>query len=229
MKRTYVLISIGIVLFCTVSCAGAASSMPVVLVTGFAPFGNYTVNPSGLIAETLNGSTVAGALVVGVVLPVDYNESVEIALQAIQQYQPVLVISCGLNARAQNVHVEKIAVNLRRYDLGNGHLSFPKQIDVAGPMVRTSRLPVGKLVKAIREANLSAQQSFFAGMYVCNCLFYKLLKYAYEHNDSTVVGFLHVPLLDSQSPQGMALGDMVDTVTLVIQTSLASSDAQIRC
>jgi len=225
MKSLWVLLSIVVVLFCTVSYAGAASSTPVVLVTGFAPFENYSVNPSGLIAEALNGSSVAGALVVGVVLPVDYNESLEIAIHAIEQYQPVLVISCGLNPRAHNIHVEKIGVNLKRYQKGNGRLSFPQRIEKTGPLFRTSTLPAGKMVQAIRDANISVQRSFYAGMYVCNCLFYKLLRYAYELNDSIAVGFLHVPLLSSQDPEGMPLDDMLDAVTLAIQTSLPSSVA----
>jgi len=225
MKSTWVLLSIGVVLFCTMSCASAASSTPVVLVTGFAPFENYPVNPSGLIAEALNGSSVAGALVVGVVLPVDYNESVEIAIHAIEQYQPVLVISCGLNPHAHNIHVEKIGVNLKRYQKGNGRLSFPQRIDKTGPLFRTSTLPAGKMVQAIRDANISVQRSFYAGMYVCNCLFYELLRYAYRLNDSVAIGFLHVPLLSSQDPEGMPLDDMLDAVTLAIQTSLPSSVA----
>jgi pyroglutamyl-peptidase len=227
MKSIWVLLSIGVVLLCTVSCSGAASSTPVVLVTGFAPFGNYSVNPSGLIAEALNGSSVAGALVVGVVLPVDYNESVEIAVHAIEQYQPVLVISCGLNPRAHDLHVEKIAVNLKRYQKANGRLSFPQKIDKAGPLFRTSTLPTGKMVQAIRDANISVRRSFFAGMYVCNFLFYELLRYAYGLNDSVAVGFIHVPLLSSQDPEGMPLETMVDAVTLAIQTSVPPTVAHL--
>jgi pyrrolidone-carboxylate peptidase len=59
-------------------------------------------------------------------------------------------------------------------------------------------------------------------------LFYELLRYAYWLNDSVAVGFLHVPLLSSQDPGGMPLDDMVDAVTLAIQTGLSSSVAQVR-
>jgi pyrrolidone-carboxylate peptidase len=62
-------------------------------------------------------------------------------------------------------------------------------------------------------------------MYVCNNLFYELLKYTYGMNDSVAVGFLHVPLLSSQDPEGMPLEDMVDAVKLTIQTSIPSSGA----
>jgi pyroglutamyl-peptidase len=83
------------------------------LVTGFEPFGNYTVNPSQLIAQTLNGSTFNDVDIVGVVLPVDFNESVKMTTDAIQHYHPDLVMSLGLNARSQAIRVEKIGVNLK--------------------------------------------------------------------------------------------------------------------
>ncbi len=47
----------------------------VVLVTGFEPFGQWDSNPSGAIALALNGTTVDGARIVGVVLPVTFNTS----------------------------------------------------------------------------------------------------------------------------------------------------------
>jgi len=41
-----------------------------------------------------------------------------------------------------------------------------------------------------------------------------------ELNLSITVGFLHVPLLDSQNPSGMPLQMMVDAVKIAIQESL---------
>jgi len=221
-NSTRMLLLIAVLVYCTSSLSSTASAAPVVLVTGFGPFQNYSVNPSGLIAEALNGSSVAGAMVVGVVLPVDYNESVNITVHALQRYQPVLVISCGLNPRARTIHVEQIGLNFRRYDKGNGRLSFPRRIDPTGPLFRSSTLPVRDVVRAIRRGNIPVQRSFFPGMYVCNNLFYEELKYTYGMNHTVAVGFLHVPLLSSQDPKGMPLGVMVNATKLAIQTSLPS-------
>jgi pyroglutamyl-peptidase len=223
MKYAQILLIIGVALCCTVPTAGAASSTPVVLVTGFGPFQNYSVNPSGLIAEALNGSSIAGASVVGVVLPVEYNESLAIAVHAIELYQPILVISCGLNPRAHDIHVEKIGVNLKRYQKENGRWSLPRRIDPSGPFLRISPLHTRTLVRAIRDADIPAQQSYYAGMYVCNGLYYQLPGYAHGLNHSLGVGFLHVPLLSSQDPGGMPLETMVSAVKLAIQNCLGST------
>jgi pyroglutamyl-peptidase len=198
----------------------SASGTHVVLVTGFEPFGTYTVNPSQLIAEALNGSILNDEEIVGVVLPVDFNESVKIATDAMQHYHPDLVISLGLNARARGIEIEKIGVNLKRYPKDDGTWSFPQRIDVSGPFLCFSSIHTIDIVKKIREANISVQQSYFAGTYVCNALFYQLLEYVSEQNSSRKVGFIHVPLLDSQDPGGMPLQIMINAVKIAIQTCL---------
>jgi len=220
MKQIRGLLVVGILISLFSSGSYSASCAPVVIVTGFEPFGNYSVNPSELIAEALNGSSLGGATVVGVVLPVDFNNSVEITLHAIEQYHPVLVISTGLNARSHTIEVEKIGVNLKRYPNGDGTWSFPRRIDKTGPFFRITPLHTNDIVRKIRDANISVQQSFFAGTYVCNALFYQMLGYANDQNRTIKVGFIHVPLLDSQDPQGMSLQTMVDAVKIAIQTSL---------
>ena len=220
MRRQRIVHVIGILILLFPIGMYSASGAQVVLITGFEPFGNYTVNPSQLIAEALNGSTLNDAEIVGMVLPVDFNESMEITTDAIQQYHPDLVISLGLNARSQAVRVEKIGVNLKRYPKDDGTWSFPRRIDVSGPFLRFSLLHTVEIVRRIREANISVQQSCFAGTYICNSLFYQLLGYVSEQNSSIKVGFIHVPLLDSQDPLGMPLQTMIDAVKIAIQTGL---------
>jgi len=207
------------ILLCSFGMTSVSGSK-VVLVTGFEPFGTYTTNPSQLIAETLNGSSLNDSEIIGVVLPVDFNKSVEKAIEAIEFYHPDLVISLGLAARSKTIKVEKIGVNLKRFQKDDGTWSFPQRIDKNGPFFRLTSLHTNTILRKIREAHIPVQQSFFAGMYICNALFYGLLGYINEQNDTILTGFIHVPLLDSQDPDGMPLGTMVDAVKLAIQISL---------
>jgi pyroglutamyl-peptidase len=197
-----------------------ASGSTVVLVTGFEPFGVHSINPSQIIAETLNGSSFNDAEIIGIVLPVDFEKSVERARDAIELYHPDVVISLGLNAKAQRIEVEKIGFNIKRYQKDDGTWSFPQRIDKNGPFLRLSYLKTYDIARTIRQANIPAQQSFFAGTYICNSLFYGLLGYVTEENLSITVGFLHVPLLDSQDPSGMPFQKMVDAVKIAIQESI---------
>jgi pyroglutamyl-peptidase len=221
MKQVFAVLCIGILLLLCSSVTSSGSCAPVVLVTGFEPFQNYTVNPSEVIAEQLNGTYLSGANIIGIVLPVDFNESFRQAALAIEQYQPVLVISVGLAGTSHTIKVEKIGLNMKRYPKDDGTWSFPRRVEKPGPFLRISPLRTNDIVRNIRNANISVQQSFFAGTYVCNSLFYQLLGYTKEHNGSIQVGFIHVPLLDSQDAQGMALETEIQAVRLAITASLS--------
>jgi len=201
---------------------GLCSAMDpkIVLVTGFEPFGTYPINPSQVIAETLNGSTLNDAEIIGIVLPVNFTTSVERAIEAVELYHPDVVISLGLNAKAKVIEVEKIGVNIKRYPKDDGSWSFPRRIDTQGPFLRITSLNTHDIARKIRDADIPAKQSFFAGSYICNALFYGVLGYAKDQNLTTSIGFIHVPLLDSQDPDGMPLGMMVDAVKIAIQESL---------
>jgi pyroglutamyl-peptidase len=220
MRQSCFLLVIGLVLLSPAVCLSRGTSTPVVLVTGFEPFGNYTENPSELIAESLNGSCIGNVTIIGIVLPVDFNNSLERATHAIEQYHPILVISTGLNANTHRINVEKIGYNIKRYQKENGQWSFPRRIDTTGPWIRISPLHTNDIVRDIRNANISVQQSFFTGTYVCNSLFYQLLGYVTTHHLNIPVGFIHVPLLDTQDPSGMPLQQMVTAVHIAVETSL---------
>lgn len=218
VRKAACLFGVVIVFIPLVSMSVAAGK--VVLVTGFEPFGVHSINPSQLIAETLNGTTLNDASIIGIVLPVDFNRSIEEARAAIEKYHPDVILSLGLAARSKVVKVEKIAVNFKRFPKDDGTWSFPQRIDKNGPFVRITSLDASVIAREIRNAGIPARQSFFAGTYICNALFYGLLGDTKEHNMTAAVGFIHVPLLETQDPEGMPLESMIDAVKITIQESL---------
>jgi len=173
-----------------------------------------------VVAETLNGSILADAEIVGIVLPVNFTVSVERVIGAIEQYHPALVLSLGLNAKSQAIEIEKIGLNLKRYPKDDGTWSFPQRIEKNGPFVRLTSLNTLNIVRTIRQANIPAKQSFFAGTYVCNAVFYGTLGYSKSQYLNTSIGFIHMPLLDSQDPQGLPVETLVDAVKIAIEVSL---------
>ena len=196
------------------------SEVPIVLVTGFEPFAKYDVNPSQLIAETLNGEYINDVEVVGIVLPVDFDESVDIVVQAIKDYDPLLVMSIGLATGAVSIELEKIGVNLKTPLLNESSWLFPRRINPNGPFIRISPINTRKVTKELREANIPAHQSYSAGIYVCNAVLYGTLGYIKDHELATRAGFIHVPLLNSQNPDGMKLEIMIEAAILSINSSL---------
>jgi pyroglutamyl-peptidase len=233
MKVIRPIIVIGVILLLIITSMGSSISkvsLPgevrnlddnetVILVTGFGPFSVYDINPSELIAEELDGEVIEDATIVGIILPVNFTESVEVAIQAIETYEPDFVISLGLAAPARWIRVEKVGLNLRRKNV-SGRLIFTR-LDSTGPLFRLSSIPTYGIAKEMRKAGIPARQSFRAGIYICNALLYGVLGYITDNNLAIKTGFIHVPLLSSQDPiKGMELDEMVKATRIAIQVCL---------
>jgi len=192
-----------------------------VLLTGFEPFDAYEVNPSQEIVEALHGTCIANCSIVGLVLPVSFNTSVDVFIDAVEQYHPVVILSFGLSPRAKGFEVEQCAINLKKTSL-NGSFSFPKRIDCDGPFFRVSSLSAWSNVQLLRFNQVPARVSFFAGMYVCNFVYYSMLGYLSDSSSPVAYGFMHVPFLLSQDPEGLPLECMVFGVVSILESLLAS-------
>jgi len=188
----------------------------IVLITGFEPFGGYDINPSQLIIENLSDKVIDGATLLGIILPVNYTKSIELVIQAIKDYDPILVVSTGLAAGSRLIRIEKIGINLR-YD-GKWYDLF--RLDPNRPLFHLSPFPTNCIVKNMRRAGIPARTSLFAGLYICNAVLYSVLDYIEVNNLHIRSGFIHVPLLSSQHPNGMELEKMLDATTIAIQVCL---------
>ena len=88
--------------------------MPVVLVTGFEPFGGDTVNPSWEIARRLDAwePGPVPAIVKALLLPCVFHDALDVLNEAITRLRPVAVIGLGLAASRRDISVERIAINV---------------------------------------------------------------------------------------------------------------------
>jgi pyroglutamyl-peptidase len=196
------------------------NDLPFVLLTGFEPFDVYEVNPSQLIVEALDGQVIEDTQIVGIVLPVDFDVSIENVTQAIETYDPILVISLGLFASTDVVNVETFGINLKKLPRNESSWVLPRRISPHGPFLHRSTIENREVIRDIRAANISVKQSFFAGMYVCNAVFYSVLGYIDRNELPTQSGFIHVPQIISQDPNGMELDIMIEAVTITILTNI---------
>lgn len=156
-----------------------------VLVTGFEPFGAHEVNPSQLVAEARDG----------VVLPVSYATAPRELKRALDERDPDVVVCFGLADDRAAVTPERFAHNLDEAETtdnddvpGSG-----AEIDAAGPIAYRSTLPVDEIVAALRAQEIPAEVSRDAGGYLCNHVFYLLMR---TLKPGRLGGFVHVPPLD---------------------------------
>jgi len=176
-----------------------------ILLTGFAPFGDFKTNPSQQIAERLHGETISGAKVVGLTLPVRMGEDADRLTAAIAGHKPALVLSLGLAAGATCLDVERFAVNLRfagEVDAGKPvEPNLPQSVIIAdGICAIPTTVDAERIAAAVRDkAGVPARAHGYAGAYACNHILYHALHYAMQWDLSCRAGFIHLPLSSEQA------------------------------
>ena len=193
-----------------------------ILITGFESWQIYTPNPSQLIVENLSNFNIRGAEIITIILPVLWGKSIDYIIEAINEYNPDIVISLGTGV-IDSIHVERIGKNIKscREPDNNGRIYLLRKIDPNGPFFRFSTLSVNKIVRKINNANIPAERTFNAGSFICNEVMYGVLNYIDDNDLNIKAGFIHVPMLLSQNPEnGMKIDDMIDGIKIAVLASL---------
>lgn len=133
--------------------------MVVVLVTGFVPFGDGSSNPSGKLARSLDGRTVAGAKVRSAVLPVSYGKVAGALLSAIEKAKPDIVIGTGLWGGRTDVTIERVALNLAeaRIKDNDEYQPIDRPLVEGGPAAYFLTIPVRKISERLRSEEICCE------------------------------------------------------------------------
>jgi len=167
----------------------------VVWLTGFAPFAGFRANPSGLIARALDGTQVGGARVIGRVLPVSLART-DAALAGLARLpRPAAILSLGLFGGASAVQLERVAANRIEFAIADndGARPVPQPIAAEGPAALWATLPVDAIRTGLLRAGIPTITSMTAGTYLCNLVFYRLLRLAERLPGRPPCGFIHLP------------------------------------
>lgn len=196
--------------------------MKSVLVTGFGPFDEHTMNPTQSIAERLDGEVIAGARVTGLTLPVVFGEDTKLVFPAIAELDPSVVLSFGLQAGAAAMHIEMFAVNHRRID--DDHTLGP--IVDGGPAAYFATIDVDRVGKSMgKRAGVPVIRHGYAGSYLCNHIFYQTLHHASTKGLPVKIGFIHVPfaeehIADRPDLFSLPLDRMVDAARVAVEETI---------
>lgn len=191
-----------------------------VLVTGFEPFGGEAVNASIEAVRRLP-QRIGAMEIVTAELPTSYSRSIPALEAAIARSSPDLVLCVGQAGDRAALCVERVAINLQdaRIPDNDGARPVDAPVVAGGPAAYLSTLPVRAAVAALHAAELPAQLSMSAGSFVCNHVFYGLMRLADERHHAFRGGLLHVPALPRQAA-GSAPGMPLESIVLGISTVL---------
>ncbi|OJG16352.1 pyroglutamyl-peptidase I [Enterococcus canintestini] len=193
-----------------------------ILVTGFDPFGSEKINPA-LEAVKKLPTQISGAKIITLEIPTVFNEVGPIIQQAIQTYQPDLVLNVGQAGGRFNITVEKVAINLAdaRIADNQGNQPLDEVIFDDGPTAYFTQLPVKAIVSALNENEIPAAVSYTAGTFVCNYVMYYVQHLISTRYPKIKGGFIHVPYIPAQvvtkpNQPAMNLEDIVKGLELAI-------------
>lgn len=186
------------------------TAVPTLLVTGFEPFGGDHINPSGELARLLHGHRIGAAQVAGVCLPCVFNTALPALMAALQQHQPRWVLALGLAGSRSAVSVERVAINLvdARIPDNAGAQPVDHPVLVDAPAAYFTGLPAKAIVADLIHAGHRSELSYSAGSFVCNQVFYALMR-ALAQRPGVVGGFIHLPPLPQQAQRYPAARPMV--------------------
>ncbi len=204
------------------------SMLPTVLLSGFEPFGGDARNASWDAARGLNDELIAGHRVVSVCLPVTFSGALPRLFTAIDSHQPVLVIAVGQANSRCRISIERVALNLldARIPDNDGQQPVDQPIEADAPAALFATLPIKRAFAALKAAGFPAEISNSAGTYVCNQVFYGLLRRLPAHLPA---GFIHIPYgpeqaADKPGAPSMAATLVMDALRHVIEECLKPGD-----
>ena len=198
--------------------------MRTVLLTGFEPFDQDTVNPSWEAVRLLDGTLQGDVRIVGRQLPCAFALAPERLQQLLEEFGPELVIAVGLGPGRTDVCIERVAININDAripdNLGDQPIDTP--VVPHGPAAYFSTLPIKAMVRALKDAGIASSVSHTAGTFVCNQVFY-YLQHALA-GAGVRSGFIHVPPLPQQAVEtggpSMALATQVEGLRIALITAL---------
>ena len=195
-----------------------------VLLTGIDAFGGQTLNPSWLAVQALHGRQVLGHTLVAAQLPTVFDASLRELGALLRQHQPALVICVGQACGRKALSLERVAINVNDAPLADNAGAQPVDTPVVrdAPVAYFSSLPIKAMLAALQSQGVDAEVSQTAGTFVCNHVFYGLMRTlatapALAH---TRGGFVHVPWLPEQGTPNMALEEIVRGLRVAVRSAL---------
>lgn len=215
------------------------------LVTGFEPYGGGSLNPSALVARSLEGTEVASVPVAGRTLPVAIRGLRPRIEEILREVDPAVVVSLGLWPGEPAIRLERIAINVADFEIpdNEGALLEDAPLDATALPAIPSRLPLRAVERALLDAGIPARLSNTAGTFLCNATMYAFLRASEALRPGVPCGFVHLPYLPEQVSAllerakrersvelhqradlaSMSLATMLEAVRIVLATSLAAA------
>ncbi len=196
--------------------------MKKLLLTGFDPFGGEKINPAWEAVKLVKDS-IGDFEITKLQVPTVFGKAGQTVSAKADEIGADVVLSIGQAGGRAEVTPEMIGINLRygRIPDNEGNVPLDEPVVEKGPAGIFATLPARKMAEAIKDAGLPGKLSLSAGAFVCNDLLYSMLYYF--HGTKTRVGFIHVPYLPVQAPEGVPSLEL-EKIAAAIEAAIGAID-----
>lgn len=155
-----------------------------ILVTAFEAFDQKSDNQSEKIAKLITLEHVQI-----LILPVAFKKAFQTLENHLKTHHYDMIIMLGEGPN-NVIHFEHVALNMMHARIPDnlGYQPLNTAID-DGPLSLQSTLPLSHFSKILQQEHIPYNDSYHAGTYVCNDLFYRVMRL----NLTIPCGFIHVP------------------------------------
>ncbi len=185
---------------------------PTVLITGFGPFPGIDSNPSATVMERLRLEGHEAH-----VLPTEYGAGLALMESLLVKIDPDIVLCFGVAGDAERIRLERLArntVSTERPDAA-GDSPVDGAVEKGGPYVIGSTLPLEAIARALQARDIPWEWSDNAGDYLCNYMFYRVMRYLAACAKPAEAGFIHIP---NEDAPGFSMDRLVEAARVVVDT-----------
>ena len=177
-----------------------------ILLTFFEPFGESATNISQQVAEGIDTEGV-----VKLCLPVSFQRSPHELREAIERYQPGIILSLGQCAEGEKIRLERFAINMMDSVKGDndGYMPDEQPIEDNTPLTLRTGVNIKQLHSECMNAGLPTVLSNSSGLYVCNRVYWEALRYT----DKAL--FVHIPKNMNLKPVRNTINFLVKQIKLL--------------
>lgn len=170
-----------------------------ILVTGFDPFAEDTINPAIEAVKRLP-DTIDDAKIIKLEIPTVFQKSAKVVREAILAEKPDYILNIGQAGGRTDLTPERIAINLddARIEDNEGQQPIDLPIQNDGDAAYFSQLPIKAMVDSMKKEGLPASVSNSAGTFVCNHIMYQTLYLTAKEFPEIKAGFMHIPFMTEQ-------------------------------
>lgn len=201
-----------------------------ILVTGFDPFGGETINPAIESVKKLP-DTISGAQIIKLEIPTVCHKSLHVIEEAINKYDPDVILSIGQAGGRPDITVERVGINMDdcRIPDNDGQQIIDEPVFADGPAAYFASLPIKAMVAKIQEKMIPASISNTAGTFVCNHVLYGVRHICETKFAGKRSGFIHIPFLpqqvvDKRNMPSMPLDTIVDGLVAAIEAIVETKE-----